>query len=302
MLAQDQQDEQCSLIALVGPSEDLSDNDWNPSSDIFVMNSDGSHLHPLTETKYDERYPAWSPDGKYIVFSSNKDRKGDPGYGDYGIPSYSLYIMNSDGSYRHRLTHFEDSNNDLQPSWSPNGKSIVYYAETREFRWIEKMSSDGQEHHSLYIGDGFEPSWSPNSEEIIYTKGEYGGSQIYTMDADGSNIRSLTSAKKYNQSAVFSPDGQWIAFESTRDQSDNYENLPFDIYVMREDGSDVKRLTFDGGFSPSWSPDGTQIVYDTSKGIAIINRDGSESKIILPSQNYEYSSPVWSPNLCVHTT
>lgn len=83
---------------------------WN--SEIFVMERDGSGVRNLTLHPSFDGYPAWSPDGAYIVFSS--DRSG----------TFQLYVMKADGTELRQL--IESFGEDVRPSWSPDGSKIVF--------------------------------------------------------------------------------------------------------------------------------------------------------------------------------
>ena len=121
--------------------------------------------------------------------------------------------------------------------------------------------------------------------KIAFVSQRDGNDEIYTMNADGSNVQRLTfdpiGSPKSDLSPVWSPDGTRIAFVSNRDG--NYE-----IYVMNADGSNQQRLTSsnDGDLNPTWSPDGTRIAFATNRDtgnnieyeIYVMNTDGSNQQ------------------------
>jgi len=117
------------------------------------------------------------------------------------------------------------------------------------------------------------------------------------MNADGSNQDRLTFVGSYNQSPVWSPKGDVIAFVG-RD-----ERYIFDIFTISvTDKLDIKRLTQDMGNneSPSWSPDAKHIVFASDRSgeskLYIMNADGSNQRKITMEKG-EYATPAWSPNM-----
>jgi len=135
--------------------------------------------------------------------------------------------------------------------------------------------------------------------KIVYSKGESfqdaSDTEIYTMDADGTNITRLTDSQGLDTSPVWSPDRTRIAFVSDRDGND-------EIYAMDVDGANVTRLTDSVGFdrNPAWSPDGSRIAYDSERDglndVYVMDADGSN---VTNLTNYPENSsidPSWSPD------
>ena len=166
--------------------------------------------------------------------------------------------MNAAGSNQTRLTY--NAATDSQPSWSPDGTKITF------------MSSRDDSVASC-------SSFGSNSE-------------IYVMNADGSNQTRLTNNGAVDQYPAWSPDGSKIAFGSGRDGR-------LQIYVMNADGSGMTRLTMNNfnNNEPNWSPDGAKIAFGSDRGpaqIFIMNSDGSD-QTGLPNNSASSGGPVWTP-------
>jgi len=193
---------------------------------------------------------------------------------------------------------------DKYPRVSPDGKKIAFSSNRDGRDEIYVMNSDGSgEPQRLTVNsvEDVAPSWSPDGRRIlfdhVFVQGEE--SDIYVMDADGSNQINLTRTPGYDSRASFSPDGRRIAFSSNRGSSARQN---FDIYVMDRDGNNVIRLTHDPGFEndPVWSPDGTRIAFTrvTESGsfeIFVMDADGKNVVNLTNSPALD-NMPAWSPD------
>jgi len=105
------------------------------------------------------------------------------------------------------------------------------------------------------------PSVSPDSKQLVFQSNRSGSDQLYIMDLENGQTRRLTSMKMGAESPVFSNDGQHIVFGAYVDEGNN------DVFVMKKDGSDIKRLTFGPGYDghPHWSANGRRIVFNSDR-------------------------------------
>jgi len=112
---------------------------------------------------------------------------------------------------------------------------------------------------------------------------------MYIAQADGSAVMDLSKVGEGWQVA-WSPDGRSILFTSHRDHPDNYT----DVYVMRPDGSGVRRLTHDVGQTAAWSPDGEHIVF-SAPSLFIMDPDGTDVRALpTPGVIGETQLPDWT--------
>lgn len=198
-----------------------------PTYDIFKADLAGKRLVRLTDTPGYDAEATVSPDGKRIVFTS--DRSGD----------LELYVMDTDGKNVRQLTHAPGY--DGGAFFSHDGKKIVWRAGRPEGRELEEYRALLKEHL-------VRPSRL----------------DIYVMDADGSNIRRLTDNGKANFAPFFTPDDRKVIFASNMDDP---RGRNFDLYLINLDGTGLERVTYDETFDgfPMFSPDGKKLVFASNR-------------------------------------
>jgi Tol biopolymer transport system component len=156
----------------------------DPTADVYSVRSDGSGLRQLTYTAAHEQTPVLSPDGSRIAYI----RSASIGHGCEGCPS-ELWVMDADGTHARRLTApgIKDGIGDWDshPSWSPDGKSIVFdRSAASSWLGLFVIAADGGTPQSLHIPGAERPVWGPH--RIAY-RGQRGA--IWTANADGSDRR-----------------------------------------------------------------------------------------------------------------
>ena len=250
---------------------------------INLVNPDGSGLVTLSHEPL-EVYPEWSRDRSKIAFDQNAD----------------LYVMNSDGTGRTRLT------TDLwflpgRFRWSPDGRSVAGAAQDcpkysvgdcpTVSIWIVRVDGSG----ATRLVEGDVPSWSPDGRTIAFSPNSGG---IYTVNSDGRDVTGLAPLTS-GFGPVWSPDGTRITF-----QKKSNAGLT-DIWVMTRDGTGLLNLTAGRGNDvyPAWSPDGSTIAFSTNSyghpdvqnGIGLLKADGS-SRLMITATLANDGSPAWSPD------
>jgi Tol biopolymer transport system component len=241
------------------------------ATEIYLMSPDGSNLRRLTDNTASDTFPALSPDGKKIVFDSNRNRaKGEP------INTSDLFMMNTDGSEQRFLIRGSSA------TWSPDSKNIAFHA-----------SASG-------VGLPIKPdTGAATSDSDIFV------ANVDDLHAGVTGRKNLTnSPKAIDDDPDWSPDGRRIVFTSHPVTDDPQRPNLAEIYVVNVDGTGLTRLTFNGEEErgPSWSPDGSHIVYMCRVGggtadfeICDMNADGSDRRRLTDNTMFE-GTPTFSPD------
>lgn len=216
------------------------------SNELWAADADGSNVRQLTHNSSADGHADFAPDSRHIVYVSWRDGNEE------------LYIMNIENGEDRRITFNNASDND--PDWSPDGayisfKSTRAYTDSSEADFLDiryeifEMDTAGNNAVQL-TNDSLsdhDPDYSPDGNDIAFLRVfEDNTNDVCIMERNGNNIKNL-SVTGDNWYTSFSPDGQYIAFCSTRDES-------ADIYIMGRDGSNPVRVTF-GIFTdefPAW--------------------------------------------------
>ena len=240
--------------------------------------------------------PSSSRDGKRIWFSS--DRSGD---------AVEIWVMDADGGNKRQITYGTPGGN-FTPVESPDGTQVAFsslrVAVGHPEVWI--MNADGSKIHPLtdtpvlpgqeYVWS-LHPTWSGDGETIAYASTASGSTQIWVMNADGTNQEQLTDVLGLNYPDANVPswswDGKQITFWA------GFERQYGEVWVMDPDGSNPRRVTETpdprNSDDPRWSPDGTKIIYGQGQAgvrdMWVIDVSGGEPALFATDIHW----CVWEP-------
>ena len=232
-------------------SSRISELDLPAEARMFVMNADGSDRHVLFEIATGSPLgPAWSPRGDRIAFGLGDSRRALR----TTTGASQIFVIAPDGSGLRRVTPDDEANYHF-PDWSPDGTRLVLRVASPRFKTLAILDVDsGRVTPLVPTPEGRVDNmakWSPKGDLIAFTSNREGDYEIYTIRPDGTGLTRLTNSLGSNAHAAWSPDGKWIAFSSGRGgfkdemaRGGGGQPTP-DIFVMRADGSDVRRLTDD---------------------------------------------------------
>ena len=241
---------------------DTLDNDavWSPdgskiafmsyrsgNADIWVMNSDGTNLINLTNHPAADFGCHFSPDGQYIIFTSQRDDLNS-----------EVYRMTSSGANVERLTF--NSIRDGRARYSPNGQ---YFATQSRIPGEEIdiyiYTSDGQSYVNIgapFIINDYQPSWTVDGKRVVWASGEEanGSLNIVSANKDGSDFKVEFTTSENDYYPRYSPDGQFLAFPKSTFYSVGGDEIfvwhkPLDTLIQITDNTLITRE-----WGPEWSP------------------------------------------------
>jgi TolB protein len=286
-------------------------NEVATGCDTASIRPDGSAYNCVD---YFRRDAAVSPDHRHIVAVE-------------GDTSTDLFGMNIDGSGVRRFTRAGDGlTENLSPTWSPDGRHIIYTVFQSSADGVYEMNPDGSGQHLLFT-PGQDAVFSPSGAQVAYdgdgirvADANGGGSRLLAPNHNDTNVSGLTVRRyvEFNQEPNWSPNGRQIVFSrETHSAVTTCTVSPpscqppqrqdaIHVFVMNADGTGLRQLTSTAGFDeedPHFSPDGSQIAYykqdaraDVQHGqIWVMRADGSGQHQVANGANPEWTSVQGGP-------
>ncbi len=250
---------------------------------ICMINADGTGFQQVTDTNRNNYYPILTPDGTGIVYAANNNgvfdlfllvlKNGKLFQLTYNIgnafsPKFSpdgrqiaflnraadgpssIWIMGPLGEDPHLL--YAGANNIVGIDWSPDGRSIAFamsveYSNAFEIFLLNPLNPNEQPRRITEGIEGITGSldWSVDGQSLLICAGPIGGRNLFRFDLSTGTLTQLTFGGN-NASASYSPDGQYIVFNSLRN------NNQADLFIIRNDGHST-RVLYDNP-EPDWQP------------------------------------------------
>jgi TolB protein len=279
-----------------------------------VWIADDSSVRHLVMSQFDDARPSLSPDGRTVLFTR------------YGNGPDQAFLVNVDGSNLRELPNCPNLCDPEGDAWSTDGgmlavdRAFGQTAANGEFEitnvsiWVVKIDGTGlREVTKNPPGSPFEdhrPVWSPDGKRLAFARTDHAAdpprTAIFTVAVDGTDLVQVTPWDLDASEPDWSPDGTRIAFQSPaaallpgREQN---------IFTIHPDGTGLTQLTShlsagpdgsQGTFDPSWSPDGSQLVFthipsfDGLADLYVIDADGSGLHVVAKTSDLNESHAVW---------
>jgi len=249
---------------------------------IWMVDSDGEGAMPVSELATPAS-PAWHPSGRSIAYSTY-------------VPSQVVVqelggrprvVASGPGVY-------------ISPAFTPDGEGVVYAHGVDNGVDLHAVSAAGGEGRRLSVGrgsDNVSPSFSPDGRRIAFMSGRSGHPEIYTMDADGTNVDLLTpldlGESAYRAAPDWSPDGRLVAFQSRIAGS-------FQLMTVNLRDRSLRQLTSEGrNEDPTWAPDARHVAFVStrtgSRQLWVLDVESGRARQLTRGQPVRL--PAWSPRL-----
>ncbi|QQS41851.1 MAG: PD40 domain-containing protein [Acidobacteriota bacterium] len=254
---------------------------------LFLSLTFPQSFNPTRLTNVRNSYPHPSADGSKIVFQSNRTGRNE------------IFVMNSDGSGVKQITDGPGASH--SPKFSPNGSKIAFagYVDGNSDIYTMNADGSGRERLTEHPGDDSHPSWSSDGRRIVFNSArttpdlsvewQFQIHEIFSIAADGSDLRQHTRCKSVCTYGSLSPDGKRIAYRKTVnapgflwDLSPTQRNS--EAFVADAEGGNEKNLSQNAAFDgwPVWMPDSQRIIFTSNRAgpafvghLYLINIDGT---------------------------
>ncbi len=292
-----------SVTTLTGDEDGLWSHEnpaWSPdgkwicyssNEGLWTVPADGGKPEPLTSGQGADRWPAWSSDGRYVYF------------GSYREGTLALWRISSRGGRAQRFSL--GTGEEGEPSVSRDGRMLAYSTGTASDRAVLLNLDTGERAVIPGVEGDCMVALAPDKSRIAYAAAHWGRNRELAVRELLDGVLSPAPVRLTDQPGnashpVFSPDGAWIAYYRV-----NMKGPERDIWIIPADGGRPVRITDDpaSDIQPAWSPDGSELAFVSERtGIseiwAVPIRDGASAGAPrrVTSGGVSAFMPAWSPD------
>ena len=270
---------------------EVQSTNWEDNSfdrNLWIADVASGETRQLTSAKKSSTGAAWSPDGKWIAFLSDRPAQISGSAAD----KKQLYVISADGGEAQQLTKSETDVGAFE--WAPDSRRLAFAASDPE----PKSLKDRKEKYGEY--------------SVVHA--DYQMTHLWTLELPDAAANTAPEAKRLTEGNAFSvgsfawsPDGKRIAFNAQRDP-DLISGFSNNIYVVTVVGKAVKKIVDTPGpdTNPRWSPDGKKIAYQTAASskfffytnsrIAVVPAEGGTPDILTAAFDEDPNLIEWGPD------
>lgn len=242
--------------------------------DLFSLTADGSDLRQLTNDRFEETDPAFSPDGTRLAFASRREQNWD------------LYILDLTTGEETRLTNHPAY--DGAPSWSPDGRQLAFESYRAGDLDIWRLDLETGALSNLTEDSPaaeFAPAWSPDGRSLAFTSSRLGDKDLWLLDLSSGDRRQLTQSSAAEEWPAWHPAGNRLAF--VRNTLGEREVFVLDLAAPDSGEAAATQITWLGRTdAPVWNPDGTALA-------AVFHRYDGEQIVALQPELTPGRLPDW---------
>ncbi len=255
------------------------------SGRIWTVDSDGANVTARTAQGMS---PAWTPNGKSLVYSV------------LGSDRQSVFIADLLTGAQRNLSNPPTAVQDITPAVSPDGRTVIFSRLIGSGTDIFTVPITGGQTSRVTVGRGSgntSPSYSPGGDRIVFTSDRLGNPEVYIADADGTNAEAITSPtygeRSHRAEPEWSPDGQLVAYTSRLSDVNQ-------VLILTLRGMTPRQITSDGrNEQPSWAPDSRHLVVTSTRSgtrqLWVVDVETGRARQL--TRGPEARLGAWSPRL-----